>query len=214
MSDHLRWDVLNDYVDDRLAADQRAVVASHLLSCANCRAELDSLRAVVRIAGSLEAEEAAPDAPTLWSRIEATVTRQEAVRRWQRPPVLAAAAAVLVLLSSAVTAGLLRDGQDRGAKVAAVESLPPVILASERRFLADVDELRDLLDERRPLLRRETIAIVERNLDAIDQAIAESRAALAADPGNNAIAEVLAAGYRHKLELLRRATELEDVGVT
>lgn len=214
MSDHLRWDVLNDYVDDRLAADQRAAVASHLLSCATCRAELDSLRAVVGIAGRLDPEGVAESSPALWSRIEASVSGRVAVRRWQRPPVLAAAALLIVLLSSALTAALLRRDRDPVVAAAGDNSLPPVILASERRFLADVGELRELLDQRRSSLRRETIAIVERNLAAIDQAIAESRAALAADPSNDAIAAVLAAGYRQKVELLRRATALEDRGVT
>jgi hypothetical protein len=42
----------------------------------------------------------------------------------------------------------------------------------------------------------------------IDTAIAEARAALAADPGNQEIAAILAAQYRNKVNLLQRATKL------
>ena len=38
--------------------------------------------------------------------------------------------------------------------------------------------------------------------------IAEARAALAADPGNDALLDVLSANYEQKVQLLRRASEL------
>jgi hypothetical protein len=49
---------------------------------------------------------------------------------------------------------------------------------------------------------------LERTLRVIDEAIAEARAALAADPSNRTLLDVLSANYEQKVELLRRASEL------
>ena len=50
----------------------------------------------------------------------------------------------------------------------------------------------------------------ERSLATIDSAIAEARAALAADPANEALVRNLSAHYERKVELLHRATELSS----
>ena len=47
--------------------------------------------------------------------------------------------------------------------------------------------------------------VIERNLDAIDAAIAEARAALDRDPANTYLNSHLADARRRKLDLLRRA---------
>jgi hypothetical protein len=49
---------------------------------------------------------------------------------------------------------------------------------------------------------------VEASLRVIDDAIDEARHALAADPANLDLLDLLAASYERKLELLRRANEL------
>jgi hypothetical protein len=49
--------------------------------------------------------------------------------------------------------------------------------------------------------------VVERNLAIVDQAIREAEAALASDPGNAALEQMVLARYVQRLDLLRRATE-------
>jgi len=66
-------------------------------------------------------------------------------------------------------------------------------------------ELGRALALERHRLRPETVALLERNLEIIDAAIAESRAALARDPANAELRGLFAAAYRHKVELLRWA---------
>ena len=51
----------------------------------------------------------------------------------------------------------------------------------------------------------ETRAIVERNLAVIDAALRESREALAKDPHNHALEELLLSAYRQKIDWLKRA---------
>ncbi len=52
------------------------------------------------------------------------------------------------------------------------------------------------------------MAVVEANLQVIDRAIAESRAALAADPASGELARMLADAYNAKLGVLHRMVQL------
>ena len=57
--------------------------------------------------------------------------------------------------------------------------------------------------ERRAQLEPQTIEVLERSMTLIDQAITESRAALAKDPASQFLAAQLARSYSTKLTLLR-----------
>jgi hypothetical protein len=52
------------------------------------------------------------------------------------------------------------------------------------------------------------MATIERNLRIIDIALEETRQALAKDPGNPALGQMVVAAWRQKVDLLRRATTL------
>jgi hypothetical protein len=54
----------------------------------------------------------------------------------------------------------------------------------------------------------ETRAVIEHNLTVIDEAIAQTRAALDADPRNPRLARRLASGYRERIALLQQALRL------
>jgi hypothetical protein len=64
------------------------------------------------------------------------------------------------------------------------------------------------LQERRERLSPETIASVERNLEVIDRALAEVRAALERDPGNKELTRMLVSTHRKKVDTLRRVVWL------
>jgi anti-sigma factor RsiW len=148
-------------------------------------------------------------------------------------PQLAAAAVVLV----AVSAGVAWQIADRSARagnagtVAAVSVEPPdhardtsvvaqapatdtaggsivQIGYADAQYDAAVADLEKALKEGRGRLDTSTIAIVQRNLEIIDQAIAQAREALAADPANSYLSGHLVEARRRKLDLLRRATAL------
>jgi hypothetical protein len=86
--------------------------------------------------------------------------------------------------------------------------MPAAVHAVERSYADVVDELSAAVNAQRQTLNPETVAILERTLRVIDEAIAEARAALAADPRNDALVDVLSANYEQKVQLLRRASEL------
>jgi hypothetical protein len=91
---------------------------------------------------------------------------------------------------------------------AAVASLPAPVRSVDADYSAAVRELYESLAEHRAQLDPTTVAKVEASLRVIDQAINEARRALAADPSNITIHDLLAASYERKLELLRRANAL------
>jgi anti-sigma factor RsiW len=217
-TEHVAFERLNDLADGTLPTRVVAEIERHLAVCATCRDDLARLRGVLERAASL-AEGIAPPAES-WTAIHQRLQprrrqTRRAPRRWvQQWALRAAAAIVLVAASSALTVVALRSkpfvSASRDATPTAVQDVP--VPASVRlvddSYTAVVDELTTTLRAQRSSLAPETISTLERTLRIIDEAIAEARAALAADPANGALLDVLSANYEQKVELLRRASEL------
>jgi hypothetical protein len=72
----------------------------------------------------------------------------------------------------------------------------------------EIARLRTILDERRAGLDSSTVVAVERSLNAIDDAIADARAALAIDGSNQFLNEQLNRALEKKLGVLRRVALL------
>jgi len=89
----------------------------------------------------------------------------------------------------------------------AVDRIAPVGMA-DAQYDAAVSDLEKALKQGRGRLDAATIAIVEHNLQIIDQAIDQAREALAADPANTYLSGHLVEARRRKLDLLRRAAAL------
>ena len=221
--DHIFWSRrLDEYVDGELNDTGAVEIEEHLAGCAACREELGLLTELRDAVRGLPAE--IQPSRALWQGIEARIapgahalgtrggvaadSRPERGRmgRWRWP---AAAAAILVLVSSGTTALLLRQA---AVDARLAQASPPVGLAafasSEAEYESTVEALRRDLEVVRPRLQPETVAAVEQNLAIIDQAIAEAREALAADPLNADLPLLLAGVYRQKVELLRTAVTL------
>ena len=90
------------------------------------------------------------------------------------------------------------------ADFARVES----VSMADAQYDAAVSDLETALKAGRGRLDASTIAIVEHNLQIIDQAINQAREALAGDPANSYLSGHLVEARRRKLDLLRRATAL------
>jgi hypothetical protein len=81
----------------------------------------------------------------------------------------------------------------------------PVSARAGQAFDQAVGELEQVLAQGRNRLEPRTLQIIEENLRVIDRAIAEARAAIAADPANAYLSGQVAANMHRKLEILRRA---------
>jgi hypothetical protein len=88
-------------------------------------------------------------------------------------------------------------------------AIAPVNFA-DAQYDAAVSDLEKALRAGRGRLDQATITIVEHNLQLIDQAIAQAREALAADPANTYLSGHLVEARRRKLDLLRRAAALAE----
>ncbi|HMG11888.1 MAG TPA: zf-HC2 domain-containing protein [Gemmatimonadaceae bacterium] len=107
-----------------------------------------------------------------------------------------------------------------GSRVAARETPPPqripvqLVSQSSDRAHSDVvygreiEMLQNIVSQRRTQLDSSTVAIIERNLQIIDAAIAQSRAALARDPASQMLDQQLTHALDKKVELLRTAAML------
>ena len=79
---------------------------------------------------------------------------------------------------------------------------------SERIYGREIALLQKIVSQRKTQLDSTTVAIIEKNLEIIDAAIEQSRAALARDPASMMLSEQLTHALDKKVELLRTAALL------
>jgi predicted anti-sigma-YlaC factor YlaD len=214
--------LLDDYLDDELSPAARRRVEDHLAECDVCTGELAALLALTEEARALPREML--PSRELWEGIEARLAERQVVlplpRRWSswtRPAMMAAAALFLVALSSAVTATLLwqrsaapGEGSVAGAsRPAPAGSALAAFQPTEAEFVRTAEELRQALAAGSTILEPGTLEVIEASLAVIDQAIAEARAALEADPQNGMLALLLSRIHGQKVEVLQQALHHE-----
>jgi len=104
MNCHSVMRMLTEYLDDQLAAQERAAVAAHLKACSACCAEEAALRRAEEALTALAAVESAPDLTAdLHRRIAAPARRP---MRWAWVGAALVAFALLVVLSTKMRQGL------------------------------------------------------------------------------------------------------------
>jgi hypothetical protein len=153
-----------------------------------------------------------------WANIKSEINATKSVRIawWQRPVFLAAAALLLVATSSIVTAiAMNRRGTDSASQIARSEpdtSSGTASLAQfttkESDYLRAVNDLSAVLESQEESLSPQTVKTLRESIKIIDAAILEARNALAADPANKTLMEMLANSYEQKVDLLKRTTEM------
>ena len=184
----------------------------HLAWCASCRTDLARVRSLVSEAASLPRGVEPPE--EVWQGIRVRLAR-DAARRPRRRFImlaslasLAAAAAIVLFVGSSVNPGRSDKITASREPVAGASDTPVHVAAVDQSYQSSIAELRGTLEQQRGSLSPATIRVLERSLAVIDTAIAEARQALAADPANPALADILSAQYEHKVGLLQRATKL------
>ena len=202
-------DRIDDYVDGALDEAAFQEMELHLATCAECRVEERTLRALLAHAAALPAEMA--PGRDLWAGIEARL--DEARPRWRpRPGVLAgwgaglAAAAGVVLALSALY-GPGRPSAGPSLAPAALGGESPVA-SVEREYARAAAELMAALEQQSDRLPPETLASVEKDLRSIDAALQEVRRALATDPANPGLNHLLTSTHQRKVEVLQHVLKL------
>jgi negative regulator of sigma E activity len=227
---------LSALVDGELDGPDRTEAEAHLAACAECRAIVDDLRALAASAAAWPtpappvdlwpgvAARLEPRAPGVVSFAPAGAARTawRAQRVSLTLPQLALAASLLMAVSGAVAwlagqRGTVQAPPVGPAVVAIAEPGGPAAGADVRianfadaQYDAAVEDLERVLREQRDLLDPRTVVVLQKNLQAIDAAITEARAALAQDPANTFLNSHLVDARRRKLDLLRRATLITE----
>lgn len=228
-------ELLDDFVGGDLPPREEREVRRHLMACEGCRAEEQALRALLDQAASLP-DEVLPErdlwkdiSPRLQSRAnlpDEPEERMPEVRvigpRVARPLpwwLLAAASIALIVVTSFATLRVSgRGGQGAAAPTLATQTARPpaapgntalaAFRPAEQEYQAAITDLQAVLATRRSQMAPQTVATLEANLRIIDQAIRESRAALAADPNSPELTQMLTGAYNAKLDALRQAVSL------
>ena len=212
--------LLDDYVTGELPDEARAPVAEHIVACEICADEVRGLERVLARASDLP--KAIDPPPEAWGNIKAAIERDEsslapaprARFAWRHPIILAVAASIVVaILSSIGTAAYLKSkAAGTSAVASSIDSDTRASFAAftieENNYLRTVGALQDVLDQQESALAPETVAQLRASLRTIDEAILEARNALARDPANKVLIDMLSANYRQKVDLLRRTTEM------
>jgi hypothetical protein len=224
---HQEWtDRLSEYLDGELSPEEQTAVENHLRGCAACTEVLNDLKRVVVRAQRLESR---PPRTDLWPAVAGRIEHVRQPRRFSFTVTqLGATAAVLMAVSSTVAVKLMRPApasQEAAAMAPAPlpakaivpadttgDAFPAIASVSyaDAQYDAAVADLEKALKAGRGRLDKSTIEIVEHNLQIIDQAIAQAREALAADPANSYLSSHLVEARRRKLDLLRRAAALAE----
>ena len=195
-----------EQLDDAPAA-ARGVLDAHLAGCAACRGLAADLAEVRAAAGRL-ADRPVPDA--VWASLRPMLPAvSPPVRAWSAPW-LAAAAALLLAVGAALgtlvgTSLGSRDGGD-----AAVAQVAADLEAAEAHYLRAIAGLERIARMDDPALDPEVARVLRANLQEIDGAIRDTRAALAARPEDDVARRGLFEALGGKVALLEQTVSIID----
>lgn len=211
---------LSEFADDGLDARDRAEVTAHLSQCAQCRDLLRDLQHIRRAAQSLGAI-APPD--HIWLQVAGQarfdrpdaglpvtrVARRPATRQW----VGLAAALVLVtvgahyfLRSVPVDGGGGQAGNP--AETASVKRIADELSLAMQHYDNAITELEALAQSNSNVLDPQMAEALRQNIQTVNAAIDESRAALGENPGSETAHESLIVALRRKVVVLQATVNL------
>jgi anti-sigma factor RsiW len=208
---------LSAYVDGALTAEERADVARHLDQCAPCRGivrDLERLRSTARqlgpvrppdhiwleIAGQVHAAAGSPARPASASPRRPVV--------WQ----FVGLAAMLVLVTMAVYFVMRPPGgapaSGNAGRDAAVQAVADELQLAMQHYEKAIAQLEALTKNRDSTIDPAVAAMLQKNLTVVDEAIAESRMALASNPESEPARESLFEALRRKVGVLQATVSL------
>lgn len=209
---HLSEDERQALADGSLTGDRALDAQEHLRRCAACAADVGELETTMMKIRAASPPPSPLDEmwPDIRARIEQTkvlslpngqTTARAQWRRWIIAGVLLAAASIVAVV---VLSRTPHGAADRIVTTSPRDSLV-LVADSVQSYEAEAHVLLDHLEVERAVMRPEAAAIIDRDLAAIDSAIAELQIAIANDPKNPALRRLLAESYRQKIDLLKRA---------
>jgi anti-sigma factor RsiW len=208
------------YVEGELDPAAERSVERHLEGCPSCRALVADLRTIRAAAFTLDRRE--PPAH-LFTRIQARVSVEPpAPARWLAWPntptawgTWLAAAAALIIATTVGVMPLLRSAGPAdpgdpgdGGPATLVDSVQADLEAAEQHYDRAIQGLERIAKSDTAELDPQVAAVLQKNLQVVDRAINESRAALKSQPASATAQDGLFEAMRAKVALLQQTVEL------
>ena len=222
--------LVDDLVDDRLDQAAREPLESHLAGCESCRRMADDLREIRRSARTLPTHAPRPE---VWARIAhqlAAPTPASPRTFWTGARVALAMAAVMVV--SVVTSVVVLRGprlspqpttpaQTGPAQATAaavhpsgsdtVKDVGEYLRIADANYQQAITGLETIVATEQAVLDPAVAATLQKNMGIIDQAIRESRTAIASQPASQLAQTSLFDALRQKVALLEDTIALINV---
>ena len=215
-------DALQELADGTLGPIRRAELQVHLDSCARCRSLASDLVRIKDLAASLDR---LSPAGAVWLQVAGRLRQEgrlaaeaEAPRTSKRRMAALAIAAALVIAVGASIVTLLPRGGDASAprttqegNVTAqdpVQSFANEIRLAEQHYQNAIARLEEAAKSDEDVMDPQTAAILKKNLQVIDQAIAESRDALRVEPQSAPARDSLFDAMKRKVGVLQNTIAL------
>ena len=218
-------EAIAEFVDGNLDPAKQRDLQRHVEGCPGCRALIADLKSIQAAAFTLERVELPPHIlpslrarlaeeplPASRGRLIAFPQSRAAMGAW-----LSAAAALLVVTTAGIwslTQPADRHRDDASAQVApadpgdVVASVQAELEAAEQHYDKAIQGLEQIARSESSALDPQVAGVLQKNLQVIDQAIGESRAALQSQPSSADAQESLFGAMRSKLALLQQTVEL------
>jgi anti-sigma factor RsiW len=213
---------IQELVDGTLGAIRRSELEQHLAGCESCRALRDDL---ARIRDAAAALPPLPPPDGAWLQIAGRLRQEGRVREtapvasrhisyaWlgiAAALVLAAAVSVMVVLRSTPSAPPAAApavaGNTPGTD--SVQAAQTAVEAAQAEYEKAIGNLQKAARDHMDALDPQTSTVIEKNLGILDQAIAENRAAVKAEPTSVAARGMLFEALRQKVSLLQDTISL------
>ena len=221
---------IQELVDGTLGSIRRAELEQHLAQCDACRALKQDLERI-RDAGAALPPLAPPDGAWLQIagrlRQEGRVSEGAAAASARRGPyawlavaaalIIAAGASILVLFRatpappaspSPAPVSAAAPAAPGGRDTVSVEAAQTAVETAQQQFEKAIADLEKVAKANTGALDPGTATVIDKNLGIIDQAIAENRAAVRAEPTSVAARETLFEALRQKVSLLQDTISL------
>lgn len=200
------FEKLNDYLDSGLDEREAKDLDRHLAGCESCRRALDELRVVARRARELPREEP-PE--RVWTAIASELERRGQARplpsahgssAWLYP---ALGLAATLVLGFALWLAYRSEEPPRQDPRELASMVTEELQAAESHYDKAIVGLEQIIQQNDGVLPEELKTVLNQNLDLIQGAIDESRAALSTEPESTVAQESLLEALRRKVTLLQ-----------
>lgn len=218
-------EAIAEFVDGALDPVRQRELERHVEGCLACRALVADLKSIQAAAFTLDRVELPPHIlATLRVRLaeEALPARRARLisfpaSRQARLAWLAAAAALIAITTAGVLSLRRPDASHANEQAAAaatpdaddaVASVQAELQLATEHYEKAIQQLEQIARTENGALDPQVAAVLQRNLQVIDQAIGESRAALQTQPASADVQESLFDAMRSKVALLQQTVEL------